>query len=172
MSPSPTESTPQSTAVVTHRFRLRLKTMLLSAIAKLDHVEPIEVSPALEEFEAQLDRVRFFIFDTLHPPAERKIEDERTEAESRRRVRSRGLEGFQTDMDQRLGRLCQMIAFNAPGPILAANVEMVLQTIVDLFDRIQPATFATESMRALSGHGDARVAALVRTIDEYRRGDR
>lgn len=163
-------ATPQSKVVDRARFRLRLKTILLRAIAKLDLVEPRRDDPALVEFESELDRAQYVVFNTIHPPEERKLEREIEEAQRRLRARQLGLEDFQMRMDARLERLCALMACKAPLVILANNAEMVLQTVVDLFDRLPTDTFDERWTAALRQRGDKRVVALVETIDAYRRG--
>jgi hypothetical protein len=154
------------------RFRERLGRLLRAALDAVPFCEPTQDDRTLEHIDRQLTGAQLFISDTLYPPEEQRREREEEERYRRVLVRQRGLEDLLMRVDRDVQRVSQAIIGNQPAPIARIAVEMFVQGVVDLIDRVDARALDPDyvAIHPVSASRDPLVQRIVTLLHEVKRG--
>jgi hypothetical protein len=151
-------------------FRKSLRRMLEAALRAVRVCEPIEGDRALESVDRHLTGAQLFILDTLYPPDEQHRK--RDEDERRRRVliRQRGLDELLMRVDRDAQRVSDAVVANQPAPIARIAIDMLLQGVVDLIDRVDVRALGPEliAMHPVTASRDPLVQRIVTLLHDER----
>ena len=161
-----------ATDVAGDRFRERLARLLRAALDAVPFCEPTEDDRTLERIDRHLTGAQLLISETLYPPEEERREREEAERNRRVLVRRRGLEDLLMRVDRDAQRVSQAVIGNQPAPIARIAVEMFVQGVVDLIDRVDAKALDPEyvAIHPVSASRDPLVQRIVMLLHEVGRG--
>jgi hypothetical protein len=162
-------STPAATGDL---FRESLRRMLEAALRAVQVCEPTEGDSALENVDRHLTGAQLFILDTLYPPDEQHRRREEDERRRRVLIRQRGLDELLMRVDRDAQRVSEAIVADQAAPIARIAIDMLLQGVLDLIDRVDIRALDPEyvAMHPVSASRDPVVQRVVTLLHEEHRG--